>query len=136
MFQYTQHKRNACINLFSLSLFLKYHLIYSKMITTCRFETKLQSSSTRKYFLHALNQPYCSHGVSTIWIFVLFSDICLCAKPYFAKTTARLSRLFLKIQNIVTLPWLEVLIGHRLNMFGAFKSVLSGAVIMLEHVLK
>ena len=41
--------------------------------------------------------------VKKIYVYV-FSDICLCAKPSYGKTTARLSRGFLANQNSVTLP--------------------------------
>ena len=58
---------------------------------------------------------------------------CFCAKPCYAKTTARL----LKIRTSLHYPGqLEVLIWHLLNMFGVFSGETSDAIMMLEHVLK
>ena len=59
--------------------------------------------------LHALNQPYCSLGVSTVHEFFNivseFSITCLYAKTFYDKIAARFSRDFLTNQNIVLLPW-------------------------------
>ena len=55
-----------------------------------------------------LNEPYCSHGFSTVHVYLdivsEFSDVCLCVKLCCSKTAARLSRDFLT-KNIVTLLW-------------------------------